>query len=344
MQVFYFSRYISTGWELLEKEEKERITFLNIWHGKCPHISVCFRRSTYEQETVSEPCVAIEMSLRLLTFQDELQESAEKIFIQVFEDDITPINDNEIKCDRTHVDDVHIHIHHNYGASGGSDPGFGQRQVVSRSSENSNATDNGDRSVQIVVNSGPSYPSGTESLGTVMSSLPKSLLSHDVRKKLVIMLDPSRSPIGSDWRDFAGALGKDSMICYLQSTSSPTSHLLDIVESNNMQLSELYTIFDNIERKDCAKVVKEYMDGDNQRAESTRDASENSYADNDDTSVKISNRLQSEESSWTDCSYRGNRYNTNSGSRGESMNTFDQTRSKLMNSDSQQTFYKPNIV
>lgn len=343
--MYVYFRYISPGWELLENDDKERITFLNIWHGKCPHISVCFRRAKYELEHSSEPCVAIEMSLRLITFQDELQEAAEKIFIQVFEDNITPVNDNELKCERMHLEDVHIHIHNNFGPSG-SDGALASTPLKHKSSDTSNDSDNNDRGVHVVVNNAPTYnavqSAAAENISRMAEGFPKSLLPHEIRKKLILLLDPSRSPIGSDWRDFASALGKDCMICYLQSTSSPTAHLLDVVESRNMQLSELCEIFTTIERKDCANVIKDYMDSENQPTRGFRRASENAIAEGDDTSVKISNRLQSEESSWTDCSYRGNFYENNSAQLA-SMNMFDETCNKVVNSDNLQPIYKPNI-
>lgn len=288
------------------------------------------------------------MNLRLLTYQDELREAAEKIFIQVFEDNITPENENEPKCCRTHLDDVHIHIHNNFGPRG-SDAGVNQAEhTVPKTPCNAVAENPNDKSVTVVVNNTPTFTvtSGAEeSICDLEQHATKPVLSYDVRKKLIMLLDPSRSPIGADWRDFASALEKDEMICYLQATASPTAQLLDVVEARKMTLIDLVEIFHKIERKDCAKVIQKYMKSDSKSLRGSRTASEHSSEGNEECQERMHVQSRSnleEESSWTESSsFRGNCYNYPSTSM-SSHNSYGKTKqSNVCNHD---TIYKPNIL
>jgi len=64
-------RYISSGWEVIPASQ-ERVPFLDIWHGMCPYLQICYRKSP---EAAARPAplhrnhVALEMNLCLETYQ-----------------------------------------------------------------------------------------------------------------------------------------------------------------------------------------------------------------------------------------------------------------------------------
>ena len=125
------------------------------------------------------------------------------------------------------------------------------------------------------------------------------IVPHSLRKELVLLLDPKKTMIGSDWRDLASALGKQDCIDYLDTTSgSPTEHLLNVVEELNILLPELRDMMLAIDRRDCAEAIDSHIRPQQVDTATFRHrvASENEYnesvhvIDIDDTDLTLQKR------------------------------------------------------
>lgn len=355
------TRYISDGWELIDKNNSEKISFLNIWHGQCPHISLCFRRVNAAVQR--NDSVTIEMILHLFAFQTTLEDHGEKIFVQLFEDDKSPVNDKAMKLMCNHHVDIQINnfvgedeseimdgkaslsrkrpvFHINSSADGlteASDgnqgechvsPGqrssisvnsspvklqkdmenylnmYGETSLTGKEAEGrqkssysfsydklsrrgsrprskdipiSKQYSSADKDLNIVINN--SYKATTschtkDLTGQYTVSNKKRLMSHSLRKRLQLLLDPPKGPYGNDWRDLASKFGLDSCIPKLQTKDSPTEELLSVAEEKGLTLEELKDMFEKIDRKDCVSVINKYLRV--QCSTAGREATENS--------------------------------------------------------------------
>lgn len=313
LDMFTQTRYVSTGWELVGDENSEKISFLQIWHGQCPHISVCFRRS--DSQTSKSTSVAIEMSLHVFTFQQTLQENGEKIFIQVFEDDRTPVTGNEIRCN--HQIDIQINnygdshgknsknSHSNYGAespNGPAEAGVHKSMSESVLSHGHGQQKPNSEKVKLVINNRfNSCSNMADHTNELLTSGVKSrLFPQSLRNRLILLLDPLKSPCGNDWRDLAAKLNLDECIPKLQSYEHPTEKLLCFMESEGKSLSEVIALFHEIRREDCVDEIVNYCENAMKKdQELSRNASENT----DYCREQNGYRLLSEESSWTGSLY-----------------------------------------
>lgn len=72
--VFVVLTYVSRGWTIVDDSRQERIQYLSIWHGQCPHVSVAFRRENPDMH---------EFNLNLEVSQDGRENERERIIAQI---------------------------------------------------------------------------------------------------------------------------------------------------------------------------------------------------------------------------------------------------------------------
>ncbi|KAL5015452.1 hypothetical protein ScPMuIL_009722 [Solemya velum] len=75
------SRYVSEQWERTDTIQQERVKFLNIWHGQCPYVSMCFRRRSASSH---------ELGFQFFVFQENLEFDGEKMVVHITEDPSAP--------------------------------------------------------------------------------------------------------------------------------------------------------------------------------------------------------------------------------------------------------------
>lgn len=84
--MFITLRYLSEGWENADTEVEEHIPYINIWHGKCPHISMCFKKKCYPRE----------LSFKLFIYQYLLENEGENFTAHITEDNKNEPSKHEI--------------------------------------------------------------------------------------------------------------------------------------------------------------------------------------------------------------------------------------------------------
>lgn len=292
LDMFAITRYISKGWLAIDDNSVEKVSFLTIWHGHCPHVSICYKRDPCQESDSSSGDLATELSLNLFTYQTNRQDDGEKIFIQVAEDRVAPFTKDGYSCKRHHVDEVEIEINTNldltksqtdHGQSLPSSSSYvlkssdnmsrnsgqhpetpltGSRQEVSRDDDEATETNK----LRVVVNARNSiqYARNCEDQFLENSDKKPRKVPHHVRQKLKILLDPEKS-IGSDWRDLAAKLDLDQCIPKLERYESPTEKLLNYIENQAITLNQLQGIFRDIDREDCATELEAYAYATRQR-------------------------------------------------------------------------------
>lgn len=291
--MFTETKYMSDGWELVDPETSEKISFIKIWHGQCPYVSVCFRRSANQIATPTS--LAIEMSLHVFTFQQTLTENGEKIFIQLFEDDNTPFSGKEIRCNH-HIQIQINNIKDNNCETSRFDKTIQNRTVtgrqlaltgrnspsnVSEQSLNRNAVMDSNN-LKFVINNKFSSWSGSDYRSRMISEVTEPrLFPHTLRKRLVLLLDPPKCPFGQDWKDLASKLGMDTCIPKLQTLEHPTSVLLNVLENQGKSYSEVLSLFREIDRMDCVEEVRKYYETEKAKVNTNvREPSENTFEGN----------------------------------------------------------------
>ncbi|XP_053382567.1 uncharacterized protein LOC123539644 [Mercenaria mercenaria] len=307
LDMFTETKYMSDGWELVDSQNSEKVSFIKIWHGQCPHISVCFRRST--QQTPRTTSLAIEMSLHVFTFQRTLEENGEKMFIQVFEDEKTPFTQNEIRCN--HQIEIQINNYNDNSCETtklktSHDNMVAERPLAStggelptrlaESSLNCDKTNNADN-LKFVINNKFSACSKTEHYSRVLTDgAEPRLFPHYLRQRLVLLLDPPKGPYGQDWKDLASKLGLDACIPKLQTQMHPTAELLNVLENQGKSYTDVIALFNDIGRMDCVEEMKKYFETGVTHAHlSSREPIENTCNGYE----RGESHLRSEESPWT---------------------------------------------
>ncbi|XP_033727408.1 UNC5C-like protein [Pecten maximus] len=79
--VFVVITYVSRGWTLIDNSRQDRIPYLNIWHGQCPHVNVGFRRENPSMH---------EFNLNLDVKQDGRENESERIIAQIVQPEVAP--------------------------------------------------------------------------------------------------------------------------------------------------------------------------------------------------------------------------------------------------------------
>lgn len=72
------SRYVSKHWERTDTNQQETVKFLNIWHGQCPYVSMCFRRKSSSSSH--------ELGFQFFVYQENLEADGEKMVVHITED------------------------------------------------------------------------------------------------------------------------------------------------------------------------------------------------------------------------------------------------------------------
>lgn len=216
-------KYLSSEWESIEGDEYERVPYLHVWHGQCPHIVMCFKKKS--QQPVRE------LNFHLNVYQETMENEGEKVVVHATEDPKQLIDNSCI-----------INIHTSQSQESGSFPNV----EVKKTEEN----------VNVSVNSAPccSAPFFEQVCKDSTHYIP-----YELRSKLKIKLDPT-NPLGNDWRRLADFLNLSQFIEYLKCLqSSPTEELLCVVEHRNMTLEELAAMLHDIRRLDAETIVREYI-------------------------------------------------------------------------------------
>ncbi|KAL4218158.1 netrin receptor [Mactra antiquata] len=305
LDMFTESTYISDGWELIDDKKCESVAFLNIWHGQCPHITMCFRRNTKKRKSSSSRKSALEINLKLFAYQNTLNEVGEIIVIQMLEDEKAQRSVVVAPCN--HHTNIKVVT---YNASNKSEDSAYPPSVTCKEDSYDSDTSSDSASSHKGKHSGGRVNVTVVHKNKTVQELRSSNfhdtpvtrnIPHNLRKQLVILLDPVRTPIGNDWRDFASALHLDELIPSLEASGNPTSNLLDKVEERDIRLDELKDIFLSIQREDCVREICKYIkeeikDTDNlTEAAKEKEPTENEY----DSGIHGNRNLHSEESSWT---------------------------------------------
>lgn len=224
------------------------------------------------------------MSLHVFTFQQTLEENGEKIFIQVFEDNRTPVSEKEIRCNHQIGIQINnygnIHGGPNFESNNGNnipDKTTSVPDTVSRRSQFQSVNANTSENVQVVINNKFSPPSNR--LDRYISVDEKQrLFPQYLRNRLILLLDPPKAPYGQDWKDLASKLNMDACIPKLQTCESPTSELLHCLESQGKSYTDVINLFEEIGRLDCADEMQKFRHKNSATNNSTsREASENTH-------------------------------------------------------------------
>lgn len=300
---------MSCGWELVDHQAREKVSFIKIWHGQCPYISVCFRRAT--KQTSRSTSLTMEMSLHVFTFQHTLEENGEKIFIQLFEDDKTPFTGNEIRCNH------HIEIQINNYKDNKCDTtmlksiqnnpesgrqfaldGMNSTSSVSDESSSKETTRDSAQLKFVINNQFPTSSVEAENYSGMTSDVAEPrLFPHDLRKRLILLLDPPKCPYGQDWKDLASKLGMDTCIPKLQTLQYPTSELLNVLENQRKSYTEVLSLFREIGRMDCVEEIRKYYETNMvEKNTSSREPSEHTLKGN----IKEESHVRSGETTWTE--------------------------------------------
>ncbi|XP_062578127.1 UNC5C-like protein [Saccostrea cucullata] len=217
-------KYLSPEWESIENDEYERVPYLHIWHGQCPHISMCFKKKA--QYSVRE------LNFHLNIYQETLENEGEKIVVHATEE-------SKRIVDNTCIININSSQKH----------------------ENVEVNRTDDR-VNVSVNSNQCYSVAfLEEM--CKSNNSRHYISYDVRNQLKIKLDPL-TPLGNDWRRLAELLEMTQYIEYLSSIkSSPTEVLLCVAEHRNIPLAELATLLNKMKRYDAERIIREFLSDQN---------------------------------------------------------------------------------
>lgn len=218
-------KYLSSEWESVEGDEYERVPYLHVWHGQCPHIVMCFKKKA--QQAVRE------LNFHLNVYQETMENEGEKVVVHATEDPKQIIDNTCI-----------INIH----ASQSQDTGSFPNVEVKKTEEN----------VNVSVKSG-STPCCSAPFFEQVCKDSTHYIPYELRSKLRVKLDPT-NPLGNDWRRLADLLNLSQYIEYLKCLqSSPTEELLCVVEHRNMTLEELVAMLHEIRRLDAEAIVREFI-------------------------------------------------------------------------------------
>ncbi|KAL3892267.1 hypothetical protein ACJMK2_004489 [Sinanodonta woodiana] len=236
------TRYVSEEWELVDPIPRENIKFLTIWHGHCPHVSICYKRKA---STTSR-----ELNVHLFINQERLETEGEKLVIQAVEDNVTAPSPKEGVCQHHHLDVVEIEV--------------GQTQmngyncyIPKQTEQKTTQLDTSKTSSESKLKIRFLQQSDTSNY----NSLPEGERSipHHVRQDLKLLLDPLNT-FGNDWRELLARLGFDKHICYIKTKDSPTDEILNIVEHRCISLMKVRNILYEMGRFDAVEVLDNFTD------------------------------------------------------------------------------------
>ncbi|KAK3611581.1 hypothetical protein CHS0354_018096 [Potamilus streckersoni] len=242
LDMFLETRYISEEWELVDQNHRENIKFLTIWHGHCPHVSICYKRKA---------CAASrELNVHLFINQERLERDGEKLVIQAVEDNVTAPSPQEGVCQHHHLDVVEIEF--------GETPMNGYDCYIPKQAEqktkplnSSNASSESKLKIRLLQRSDASK---YDSLPEGQRSIP-----HHVRQNLKLLLDPLNT-FGNDWRELLAKLGFDKHISYIETKASPTDEILNIIECRCIPLIKVRDILHEMGRMDAVEVLDNFID------------------------------------------------------------------------------------
>jgi len=187
------------------------VPYINIWHGKCPHITMCFRKH----------CNPRELTFKLFLYQYLLENEGGNFIAHTTED----YNKYETA---TESSNEHVCRKHEIVLKLPSRPND-FRDSDSKSTFRSNV----DPQVHIHIRAEEQSMDLDE-----VEVATKGYYPYDLKVNLKVLLDPP-SPFDKNWRALAAALGKEGCIRYLETKESPTDHLLNFAESRKISLETL---------------------------------------------------------------------------------------------------------
>ncbi|VDI36860.1 UNC5C-like protein [Mytilus galloprovincialis] len=243
--MFIALRYLSDGWNNVDKEVEEHVPYINIWHGKCPHITMCFKKN----------CRPRELTFKLFLYQYTLENEGGNFIAHVTEENKR---------------DLH--------SGSGKDNGKQEIVVTLPSMRNDLKQDTDENRPYSEPQVHLHFTTPDVRLEKVEQAT-KDYYPHDLKVKLKVLLDP-HSAFDRNWKALASALGKDKCIRYLETMNSPTENLLSHAESMKLSLETLADILSCIQREDASTLVKEYIPQTTSNGRAGHESTESSYSYN----------------------------------------------------------------
>lgn len=240
--MFIALRYLSDGWNNVDKEVEEHVPYINIWHGKCPHITMCFKKNFRPRE----------LTFKLFLYQYTLENEGGNFIAHVTE---------ENKRD----------IYSGTGKESGK-----QEIVVTLPSMRNDLKQDKDENRPYSDPQVHFHFTTPDVRLEKVEQATKDYYPHDLKVKLKVLLDP-HSAFDRNWKALASALGKDKCIRYLETMNSPTENLLSYAESAKLSLETLADILSCIQREDASTLVKEYIPQTTRNGRAGHESTENSY-------------------------------------------------------------------
>lgn len=227
--MFISLRYLSEGWHNVDKEEEEHVPYINIWHGKCPHITMCFKKQSYPRE----------LTFKLFLYQYLLENEGGNFIAHTTEDN----NKYETATGNSNLCGKHEIVLQ-----------LPSRQNDLRDSDcKSTFRSNVDSQVHIHIRAEEQIMDLAK-----VEVATKGYYPYDIKLNLKVLLDPP-SPFDKNWRALAAALGKEGCIRYLETKESPTDHLLNFAESRKISLETLADVLSSIQREDASQLIKDHI-------------------------------------------------------------------------------------
>ncbi|KAK3088129.1 hypothetical protein FSP39_015111 [Pinctada imbricata] len=212
-------RYLSDKWEKVDDDDYDRVQYLHVWHGKCPHVSMCFRK---KDAVVPNK----ELNFSLYVYQDTIDNEGEKLVVHATESSDETAGNNELLCHK-HGND-HSTVIVNFPLVRPDTP---SKVEIKRSKTDSES------SVAVLAGS-KSCHCDLENMTDFSSSLPYSC-KMELRKRL----DPE-NPMGNNWKAFIEKLGHGNCIEYIQSLrGSPTDICLAQAERQGMTTDDIKVLY-----------------------------------------------------------------------------------------------------
>ena len=291
-------QHVNEGWSHRLDDRQERVPFLNIWHGKCPHVSFIFKHENEHvrdidvrlvlhqqgRETIEsdKTCLKVLASMKSNSSSKRNLENignSNKAVINVFPSSKRRGSGKRRRYDSTSsvssrsgsISSLSSDVSSSSNSSvpSSSDTSSDNTSNSSSDDELAKTTDQPTQqpctqNMKIIIN-GDESPSPTDFLSQAGS--PRTI-SHELCMELVLLLDPLAT-LGNDWRILASALELDSLIPLLKDTPAykPTETLLEEVEHQCKGLQWLASVMIQARRLDAANAVMKYVNTNNTCAE-----------------------------------------------------------------------------
>ncbi|XP_071944531.1 UNC5C-like protein [Antedon mediterranea] len=214
----------SEGWSC-SNELTERVPYLSIWHGKCPHLSFIFKH-----ENVNVP----DISLCLKTYQKGCEDEFInfKILLSL------PQN---ASSDTSLAPKPLMHLPENERRDSNGYHSQGNSPKIHRQTPES--------TTKIYIN----Y-SSMDNINVCTSPCTFEVIPYQLQIDLVKLLDPP-CLFGKDWRIIASALDMDATIPLLMNQKSPTTILLQTLMQQDRSMDWLAEVLLKNDRLDAANVI-----------------------------------------------------------------------------------------